>query len=85
MICLPGIYFNWRPFQVPLEPALHSDPKKYGYILYQGIDCVKQGWGHSCHDEVQPSLHFFTGLVYICYSLDFLYQRSIYRRCATPS
>jgi len=49
---------TWRPFEVPLDPALvaqplsfHSDPKKYGYILYQGYVCVKQGWGRACHDE----------------------------------
>lgn len=60
---------TWRPFQVPLEPALvshplsfHSDPAKYGYILYQGIDCVKQGWGHSCHDEVCRTFSFETAI-----------------------
>ena len=24
----------------------HLDLKKYGYILYQGVTCVEQGWGH---------------------------------------
>jgi hypothetical protein len=54
---------TWRPFEVPLEPAMvsmplsfHSDPKKYGYILYQGMSCAKQGWGKICHDEAsRPS------------------------------
>ena len=50
---------TWRPFEVPLPPAMvaaplsfHSDPKKYGYILYQGMSCKRQGWGSVCHDEV---------------------------------
>jgi len=49
---------TWRPFDVPLPPAMvasplsfHSDPKKYGYILYQGMRCTRQGWGSVCHDE----------------------------------
>ncbi len=55
---------TWRPFDVPFEPALvpqplsfHSDPKKYGHILYQGLNCVKQGWGHKCHDEASHSFN----------------------------
>ncbi|KAF8962397.1 vacuolar protein sorting/targeting protein 10 [Flammula alnicola] len=49
---------TWRPFEVPLPPALvprplsfHSDPKNYGYILYQGTSCDHRGWGSVCHDE----------------------------------
>ena len=49
---------SWRPFDVPLEPAMvsqplsfHLNPKKYGHILYQGASCEKQGWGKVCHDE----------------------------------
>ncbi|KDR81165.1 hypothetical protein GALMADRAFT_241725 [Galerina marginata CBS 339.88] len=49
---------TWRSFDVPLPPALvsrplsfHSDPKKYGHILYQGTACDRQGWGRVCHDE----------------------------------
>ncbi|KAF8894237.1 vacuolar protein sorting/targeting protein 10 [Gymnopilus junonius] len=49
---------SWREFKVPLPPALvqrplsfHSDPKNYGYILYQGVSCDRQGWGSVCHDE----------------------------------
>ena len=52
---------TWRSFEVPLPPAtvssplsFHSDPKKYGYILYQGTRCEPQGWGSVCHNEVIP-------------------------------
>ena len=57
-----------KTFDVPFEPALvgqplsfHSDPKKYGHILYQGLHCVKQGWGYKCHDEASHS--FYTLIV----------------------
>ncbi|THH18907.1 hypothetical protein EUX98_g8876 [Antrodiella citrinella] len=50
---------SWRPFEVPVSPAMvgrplsfHSDPKKYGYVLYQGTVCERAGpWGMTCHDE----------------------------------
>lgn len=50
---------TWRSFDVPVRPAFvgqplsfHSDPKKYGYILYQGTKCEREGpWGYVCHDE----------------------------------
>lgn len=51
---------TWKAFDMPIGPALvgrplsfHSDPKKYGYILYQGTACERVGpWGAVCHDEV---------------------------------
>ncbi|KAF5379599.1 hypothetical protein D9757_009216 [Collybiopsis confluens] len=49
---------TWRTFDMPIPPAIiarplsfHSDPKKYGYILYQGTSCEKFGWAIICHDE----------------------------------
>ena len=52
---------SWQHFEMPLTPALigrplsfHSDPAKWGYILYQGTACENSGgWGDSCHDEVR--------------------------------
>jgi Sortilin, neurotensin receptor 3, len=50
---------TWRRFEVPLPPAMvanplsfHSDRSKYGYILYQGVQCDQRGWGSVCRDEV---------------------------------
>ncbi|EPS94899.1 hypothetical protein FOMPIDRAFT_101305 [Fomitopsis schrenkii] len=50
---------TWQRFVMPVPPALvgkplsfHSDPQKYGYILYQGTACESTGgWGSVCHDE----------------------------------
>ncbi|KZT68685.1 Oligoxyloglucan reducing end-specific cellobiohydrolase [Daedalea quercina L-15889] len=50
---------TWQRFAMPVPPALvgkplsfHSDPQKYGYILYQGTACESTGgWGSVCHDE----------------------------------
>ncbi|KAI0685232.1 Oligoxyloglucan reducing end-specific cellobiohydrolase [Cytidiella melzeri] len=50
---------TWRSFEMPLQVAyvgmplsFHSDPKKYGYILYQGTKCVPTGiFGSICYDE----------------------------------
>ncbi|KAH8091728.1 Oligoxyloglucan reducing end-specific cellobiohydrolase [Cristinia sonorae] len=50
---------TWRSFEVPAPPArvgrplsFHSDPKKYGWIIYQGTICENSGpWGTTCHDE----------------------------------
>ncbi|KAG6330590.1 hypothetical protein ID866_8498 [Astraeus odoratus] len=42
---------TWRPFDVPSPPAyttvplsFHSDPAKWGYVLYQGTECSQSGW-----------------------------------------
>lgn len=51
---------TWRSFEMEIPPALvgkplsfHSDPAKYGYILYQGTRCESSGgWGSICYDEV---------------------------------
>ncbi|KAI0750610.1 Oligoxyloglucan reducing end-specific cellobiohydrolase [Irpex lacteus] len=49
---------TWRSFNVPVPPAyigkpisFHSDPKKYGYILYQGTRCSSGIFGQTCMDE----------------------------------
>lgn len=52
---------SWKSFEMPMRPAMvgrplsfHSDPTKYGYILYQGTACEKTSpWGSVCHDEVR--------------------------------
>ena len=52
---------TWQKFEMPLPPAMigrplsfHSDPAKWGYILYQGTVCPSNGgWGEPCHDEVR--------------------------------
>ena len=50
---------TWRQFTAPVPPALvaqplsfHSDPKNYGYILYQGTSCETENWGAKCRDHV---------------------------------
>ncbi|KAH9989911.1 Oligoxyloglucan reducing end-specific cellobiohydrolase [Russula compacta] len=51
---------TWRSFNVPLSPSyvarplsFHSDPAKYGYVIYQGTECRREegGWSSICHDE----------------------------------
>ncbi|KAH7908483.1 hypothetical protein BJ138DRAFT_352183 [Hygrophoropsis aurantiaca] len=49
---------TWRTFDVPAKVSytakplsFHSDPAKWGHILYQGTVCSPWGWGESCHDE----------------------------------
>ena len=56
---------TWRPFNVIARPALvsqplsfHSDPKKYGYILYQGTTCEGVGWSAKCRDQVLDISYF---------------------------
>ncbi|KAH9832479.1 Oligoxyloglucan reducing end-specific cellobiohydrolase [Rhodofomes roseus] len=59
---------TWQGFEMPIPPALvgkplsfHSDPKKYGYILYQGTFCQSTGgWGSVCHDETYYTLDAFS-------------------------
>ncbi|KZT00997.1 Oligoxyloglucan reducing end-specific cellobiohydrolase [Laetiporus sulphureus 93-53] len=59
---------TWRRFEMPIQPALvgkplsfHSDPKKYGYILYQGTSCERStGWGSICHDETYYTKEAFS-------------------------
>ena len=42
-----------RPAFVGQPLSFHSDKQKYGYILYQGTKCEREGpWGYVCHDEV---------------------------------
>lgn len=41
-----------RPALVAHPLSFHSDPTKYGYILYQATVCNKIGLGIVCHDEV---------------------------------
>ncbi len=57
---------TWRSFEMPLSPSsiarplsFHSDPSKYGYIIYQGTKCEREGgWASICHDEVCPAPSF---------------------------
>ena len=54
---------SWRSFEMPVSPSyvarplsFHSDPSKYGYIIYQGTKCEREGgWSSICHDEVCPT------------------------------
>ncbi|KAI0262354.1 Oligoxyloglucan reducing end-specific cellobiohydrolase [Gloeopeniophorella convolvens] len=58
---------TWRPFEMPIPPsyvarplAFHSDPAKYGYILYQGTKCEREGgWSSICHDETYYTTQAF--------------------------
>jgi len=68
---------------VPLPPAMianplsfHSDPAKYGYVLYQGIKCDRQGWGTVCHDEV--SLSCFLDLTQATFCFQTFYTKEAF-------
>jgi len=65
---------TWRPFDMPVSPAFvplplsfHSDPTKYGYILYQGMMCTQKGWASICHDEVCDLVILIDGLSHCIY------------------
>src|SRR6266403_1860519 len=57
---------TWRSFEMPLSPSsiarplsFHSDPSKFGYIIYQGTKCEREGgWSSMCHDEVCSTCSF---------------------------
>ncbi|KAF9497875.1 vacuolar protein sorting/targeting protein 10 [Pleurotus eryngii] len=58
---------SWQSFEMPAELALvskplsfHSDPAKYGYILYQGVVCERKGWAAKCHDETYYTTDAFS-------------------------
>ncbi|KAJ7679781.1 vacuolar protein sorting/targeting protein 10 [Mycena rosella] len=58
---------TWRAFEVPIPPAVvaaplsfHSDPQKYGYILYQGTVCSKVGHADICHEETYVTKDAFS-------------------------
>jgi photosystem II stability/assembly factor-like uncharacterized protein len=81
---------TWRHFDVPLPPAMvanplsfHSDPAKYGYVLYQGMRCTGKGWGSICHDEVTSSLSHTHR--HSPNASDLLHEGSIRRRPQTPA
>lgn len=52
---------SWRSFEMPVPPSyvprplsFHSDPAKYGYVLYQATKCEREDrWSSMCHDEVR--------------------------------
>jgi hypothetical protein len=44
------------PSYVARPLSFHSDVDKYGYIIYQGTRCERQGpWTNICFDEVCPT------------------------------
>ena len=67
--------------------SFHADPKKVGYILYQGTKCENIGvFFRSCHDEVRPAaldayspIHSRRTNLVTSRMIDILYQRSVRR------
>ncbi|KAF8489994.1 Oligoxyloglucan reducing end-specific cellobiohydrolase [Russula emetica] len=59
---------TWRSFEMPLPPSsiarplsFHSDSSKYGYIIYQGTKCEREGgWSSICHDETYYTKEAFS-------------------------
>jgi photosystem II stability/assembly factor-like uncharacterized protein len=72
---------TWRSFDMPISPAFvpqplsfHSDPTKYGYILYQGTACQHKGWSSICHDEVCDLIILINDLSHC--TIDILHETS---------
>ncbi|EGN96883.1 hypothetical protein SERLA73DRAFT_170248 [Serpula lacrymans var. lacrymans S7.3] len=49
---------TWRQFEVPAAVSFignplsfHSDPAKWGHIIYHGTVCERVGWGETCQDN----------------------------------
>ncbi|KAF8264511.1 Oligoxyloglucan reducing end-specific cellobiohydrolase [Lactarius quietus] len=59
---------SWRSFEMPVPPSyvsrplsFHSDPSKYGYVIYQGTKCERDGgWPSMCHDETYYTKEAFS-------------------------
>ncbi|KAI9439495.1 Oligoxyloglucan reducing end-specific cellobiohydrolase, partial [Lactarius psammicola] len=59
---------SWRSFEMPVPPSyvarplsFHSDPSKYGYVIYQGTKCTREsGWSSICHDETYYTKEAFS-------------------------
>ncbi|KAH8994731.1 Oligoxyloglucan reducing end-specific cellobiohydrolase [Lactarius hatsudake] len=59
---------SWRSFEVPIPPSyvahplsFHSDSSKYGYIIYQGTKCEREGgWSSMCHYETYYTKEAFS-------------------------
>jgi hypothetical protein len=81
---------TWRSFEMPVSPSyvarplsFHSDPSKYGYIIYQGTKCEREGgWSSICHDEVRLA-YLSKHRVFLTANTDVLYQGSVLRSTAT--
>ncbi|KAI0248766.1 Oligoxyloglucan reducing end-specific cellobiohydrolase [Lactifluus subvellereus] len=59
---------TWRSFEMDVPPSyvprpltFHSDPAKYGYVLYQGTKCEREdSWSSICHDETYYTKEAFS-------------------------